>query len=317
LNPGPRLARCVASVAAQTYPHVEHVVVDGASGDGTVELLEVTPGIRWVSEPDDGQSAAINKGFALARGELLTWLNADDVLVPRALELAVEALESEPGTELAYGDCEVVESGRRVTVWRPGRVFSARNLEAGELIPQAGMLVARSALDRVGPLDERLQLTMDVDLWLRLADAGVRAAYIPQTLAVFELHGGSKSGSVDRARFFEEQARVLVKNGRARGAALALGRAAAYAALAGGRVDRRRLEQEVERRVEGADRAVLHAAALAEAAVLETRASARGVRYLLASEPWRLPETRARLLAGVRRRLRDTIARRQDAPPST
>src|SRR3954454_12381822 len=96
LEPGERLARCLESVAAQTYPRIEHIVVDGGSTDGTVKELRKR-GVRFVSEPDDGQTQAINKGFALARGDWLGWLNADDVLTTRAVELAVSGARETPG----------------------------------------------------------------------------------------------------------------------------------------------------------------------------------------------------------------------------
>lgn len=309
LDPGARLARCLESIAAQTHPRVEHVVVDGGSQDGTVELLRTAAGVRWVSEPDDGQTAALNKGFRLATGELLTWLNADDVLLPDALARVVHALARAPGAGLAYGNCRVVDREGTVTVWRPSR-FSGRALAAGELIPQPGTVFRRSVLDEVGPLDESLELTMDVDLWLRFADAGVEAVYVPRTLALFELHAGSKSGGISRARFLEEQARVFLKAGRPRSAAMTLGRAAAHAAAADGRVDPLRLERELARRLEPSlPAAEARAAALAEAAVLELRSSPRGVRHLAHAGPWRHAETRRRLRAGAVRLARSWIRR--------
>src|SRR3954470_8977333 len=93
LNPGWRLTRCLASVAAQTYPHLEHIVVDGGSTDETLALLESSK-IRWISGPDSVKMEAMNKGFTLSSGAILSWLNADDVWMPDAVTRAVQALST-------------------------------------------------------------------------------------------------------------------------------------------------------------------------------------------------------------------------------
>jgi GT2 family glycosyltransferase len=307
LNPGPRLERCIRNVAGLTYERVEHIVVDGGSRDGTLDLLRDAPGVRWISEPDEGQSQAINKGFRLAGGEVVTWLNADDQLVPDSVALAAEAFRGNPSLGFVYGDCEVFEQGQRTVTWRARPKLTARAIEAGEVIPQAGAFIAAWALERVGDLDETFHLAMDVDLWIRLVDAGIPSAHLRKVTAIFELHELSKSGSIPRFDFFEEQARAFAKSGRPRAAALALGRGAATGALDGNRVGAEALAREVERAYDRGRalgelrRSEIEAAARAEAAVLELKSSPAGLRHLFASGPWRLPETRARLLAAARR----------------
>jgi GT2 family glycosyltransferase len=307
LNPGARLERCIRSVQALTYERVEHIVVDGGSSDGTLDLLRANPEVRWVSEPDGGQSEAINKGFRLAGGEILTWLNADDQLVPDSVAVAVAAFRADPALGLVYGDCEVFEQGGKTLTWRAWPKLTAPAMEAGEVIPQVGAFIAGWALERVGEVDETFHLAMDVDLWIRLVDAGVPSTHLGAVTAVFELHEHSKSGSIPRFEFFEEQARAFAKSGRPRAAALALGRGAATAALSGKRVRAEALAREIERASQRGRalgelrRSEIEAAARAEAAVLELKSSPAGLRHLLASGPWRLPETRARLLAAARR----------------
>jgi GT2 family glycosyltransferase len=315
LNPGGRLVRCLDSVAAQTYPRIEHIVVDGGSTDGTVELLRER-GVRFISEPDRGQTEAINKGFALATGDWLGWLNADDALAPRAVELTVAALEAEPEAGWAYGNNSVLIGGVEEPVSQPPTHLDVRALANGNLVPQAGSLVARWALERVGPLDEDFDLTMDYDLWLRLIDAGVRSVYVPDTVATFELHEHSKSGSIDRSAFRLEWAISLLKHSHRRAATLMLGRAAAAAAQADAqRIDRSRLEHEIAAAAGRArshttdvDLRTLRASAYAEAALLELHLRPRGFAYLLRPEPWLSREPRTRLFAvlarGAVRRLR-------------
>jgi GT2 family glycosyltransferase len=284
LNPGARLVRCLDSVAAQTYPNVEHVVVDGGSTDGSVELL-AERGVRFVSEPDEGQTDAIAKGFAMAQGELLTWLNADDVLDARAAERAAST-----GADWVYGDCVVLDGSRR-TVWRPPANYGLAEVAAGEMVPQPGSFFTRVALERAGGLDPSFELAMDVDLWVRFVDAGIKPVYVPETLAVFEIHDASKTGSVARTDFMLEHAQALAKSGRTRAASAALGRAGAFGPLPA--------------LPEWADAEVVGAATAAEAAIEKLRRrEPRGLMELLRPRVWRTPEVRGRIVAALRRTIR-------------
>lgn len=220
------------SVRKQTYPAVEQIVIDGGSTDGTVERLERSS-VRWVSESDSGQAEAINKGFALARGSILGWLNADDILVPQAVEWISHALGSDPKAGWAMGDV-VIADGELHRRERPAiaggpSAWSTRNLAA-----QPGSFHPRDALERVDYLDESFHFMMDLDLWLRLVDAGFGWVYVPRVLAIFELHEASKTGAVSHARFLEEEARARARSGRTEQAGFALGRATAWSALADG-----------------------------------------------------------------------------------
>jgi hypothetical protein len=320
LNPGERLLRCIESVSAQGHGAIEHVVVDGGSTDGTIERLESDMRIRWLSEPDRGQAHAINKGFALATGSLLTWLNADDVLLPGAIEEVVSAVAADRRLGLVYGHCRIVEGGHEVLTWRAPRRLTQRGLEAGASIPQPGAFVSRWALEWIGGLDESFELAMDVDLWLRLLAAGVPNRGLGTIVSEFELHPGSKTVSIPRERFFAENARAFLLAGNSRGAALSAGQGAAAAATVDGHVDRARLRTQIGTAVEAAagwpgsaPLRTIGAAARAEAAMIELRASPLALRHLLAVDIWRDRAIRRRVLAGMRRgapRIARTLVRR-------
>ena len=215
------LERCLDSVAAQTYRQVEHIIVDGGSTDGTVELLE-RRGVRFISEPDSGQSNAINKGFRLAGGDLLGWVNADDALLPDAVEKVVAALRANPSAGWAYGPCKLEREGRPQVALRPPRRIRTNTLDSGNLISQPGFFATRQALERVGELDESFHLGMDYDLWLRLIDAGIAAVYVSATLAIYEVHDKSKTGSVEPSEWSSEWAKALFKSGRTRAGSVRL-----------------------------------------------------------------------------------------------
>ena len=308
LNPGERFVRCLDSVSDQTYEDVEHVIVDGGSTDGTVELAR-SRGLRVVSEPDRGQTDALNKGFALATGDYLGWLNADDWLIPGALERIAGTFASRTHLGWVYCDCEIRRDSEAPEVARAPAHLSKGTLDYGNRLTQPGAFVARWALDRVGPLDEKFHLTMDFDLWLRLLDAEVPAAYVPEALAVFEIHDSSKTGSVDLSEFYREESAALLKSGRRLAAAAGLGRAAAAAAVtADGRVDSGRLSATIEHFETLAsewglesERRVLRPASFAEAARFELQVTPRGFRHLARPAPW--------LSGSSRRMILDSAAR--------
>jgi glycosyltransferase involved in cell wall biosynthesis len=212
LNQARYLREALDSVRAQTYPHVEHVVVDGGSTDGTTEILRDYPGLDWTSEPDGGQSDALNKGFARARGAVLGWLNADDAYLPHAVAEAVAALQAH-GAGLVYADVTRVNDDgvdpRRIRSRRPFDLW--RELNEGCGIYSPSVFFTREALEAAGPLDENLHLTMDYDLWLRIARrfpvVGVDAVW-----AVQRIHDEAKTVAQSDA-FWPERLRVSRRHG--------------------------------------------------------------------------------------------------------
>jgi glycosyltransferase involved in cell wall biosynthesis len=194
LNAEAYVAECLASVQGQSVPEVEHVLVDGGSTDRTAEIARQHIGVRWVERPDLKQAAAINVGFRLAAGEVVAWLNADDLYAPGALALAGEEFQRDPSLDVLYGDCEVIGPDGRNLWWeRPGAYDFRRMLRRGNYLAQPAVFLRRRLLDDVGYLDENLEYAMDYDLWLRLR--GRRLRYVARPLARFRWHAASKSAS--------------------------------------------------------------------------------------------------------------------------
>lgn len=165
----------LASVREQGYASVEHIVVDGGSTDETVELLKQAQGVRYVSEPDRGLSHAVNKGIAMAEGEVIGWLNADDLYLPGALESVGDAFERSPDALWITGLCLIVdgegrEIRRAVTTYKNFflRHYSFRLHLVQNFVSAPSTFVRRQAFQQLGGLDERFQYSMDYDLWLRL-----------------------------------------------------------------------------------------------------------------------------------------------------
>lgn len=210
LNQGRFLAQAVHSVLAQGYPRVELIVIDGGSTDDTLSVLKsFAERVRWVSEKDEGQSHAVNKGWRMARGDILGWLNADDFLAADAVTRAVNALTADRDLAGVYGDCIYIDEAGRVLGKYPAEDFDYEKLvtRAEDFIPQPGVFLRREAVERAGMLDESLHYVMDYDLWLRM---GMRARlqYLRNEMARARLHGGAKTLS-SAPRFGEELARVF------------------------------------------------------------------------------------------------------------
>ena len=186
------LPETLASVRAQKYPAIEHVIVDGGSTDGSVEILRATPGIRWVSERDHGQVDAINKGFALATGEILAWLNSDDTMSPDAASIAVAELER-TGADLVYGDLRIIDEDGTHLRMLYGIPFDYRVLLYGiDYLGQQAVFFRRTLLEKAGPLRTEFDNAFDYELWLRMARHG-KLTYVPQLRGQIRWHVGAKS----------------------------------------------------------------------------------------------------------------------------
>jgi glycosyltransferase involved in cell wall biosynthesis len=188
------LPHALDSVARLSVPH-EHIVVDGGSSDGTVELLEARDdgSLRWISEPDRGQTDAVNKGFSRAEGDLLAWLNGDDELIPDAVDRAVRFLEEHPGVGAVFGGMHVIdEDGAVHRRYQPGRYSWRRYLIMGDYIPTPSIIFRRALFDEVGPLDETYVDAADYDFYLRLFER-CRVERRPEALIRFRYHPESKT----------------------------------------------------------------------------------------------------------------------------
>jgi glycosyltransferase involved in cell wall biosynthesis len=182
------LRDAVMSVAEQRGIRTEHIVQDGASTDGTVELLEELDGlVDWVSEPDGGQSDALNRGIARARGRWIAWLNADEFYLPDGLA-ALVAEGDRGGADVVYGDTIFSDGEGRMTRMVPQHGFSPFVLRSyGCFISTVSCIVRRSALGDT-PIDANMRRMMDWDLYLRLLDEGAGFAHVPVPVGVFRAH---------------------------------------------------------------------------------------------------------------------------------
>jgi glycosyltransferase involved in cell wall biosynthesis len=150
-NKGTFIERTVLSVKNQTYPRVEHIVIDGGSTDGTLDILrKYSDSCLCISEPDKGQSDAINKGWRMARGDILGWLNADDTYMPWAVETAVKLLSENPDVAMVYGRCNIIDEHDKVTGEHFATEFDLADMLCYRVgVPQQAAFFRKRVLDEV------------------------------------------------------------------------------------------------------------------------------------------------------------------------
>ncbi len=219
LNQAHFIPDCLDSVATQRAENieVEHLVLDACSKDRTVDILKRKECVFWTSAPDQGQTDAINKGFRRATGDWLMWLNADDYLLPGALEKIRDYALAHPMADVIYGDCIFVdEVGRTLREKREGGFDFNMLLFYGCYIPSTATFFRRDLIDRGLFLDPKFRNCMDTDYFLRLALAGARFEHLPELLAAFRWHDSNISTKFAERRKSERlqiQRRTLKTNG--------------------------------------------------------------------------------------------------------
>ena len=218
LNAATTIGRAIESVGAQGFEGVQHIVVDGGSEDGTQDVVARFPEVTLISEPDDGLSDAVNKGFSRATGEIVGWLNADDWYLEGAFDAVAAAAEAGPRVEWFTGRCPIVDGSGKptralVTSYKNALLsrYSLPLYLTQNFVSCPSTFVRREALGSVGPLRLDYRYSMDYDLFLRLARRG-DPVVIDRDLAVFVMEEGTMSMSG-----FEEQFREHAVQAREHG----------------------------------------------------------------------------------------------------
>jgi glycosyltransferase involved in cell wall biosynthesis len=213
------LPDCLASVARQTYPRVEHVVMDGGSTDGSLDVLAgAGDSVRWTSEPDRGQADAVNKAFEASTGEIVGWVNSDDGLFAAdSVERVVAAFAEHPDAGVVYGDAALVDESGRILRHHRSR-WPAGSLPLVSPIVQPAAFFRRSAIEAGEPLLRiDLHFYLDYELWLRLRSRGVRFVHLPAVVAVDRDHPQRKVRTSDDA-FRRESGQLAAEHGPVFGA---------------------------------------------------------------------------------------------------
>ncbi len=193
-NQGRFIGRTLESVFAQNVPDMDVAVMDGGSTDETVEILKsYGDRLRFVSEKDEGQADAVNKGVAATDGDVIAWINSDDVHYPGAYAAVIEYFERHPDVDVLYGLADHIGVDDEVIEEYPAEAFSFERLKDVCFICQPAAFFRRRAVKRFGALDASLQYSLDYEFWLRLAKGGARFAFMRRKLAGSRFYADTKT----------------------------------------------------------------------------------------------------------------------------
>lgn len=209
LNQGHFIEDAILSVQNQGYPNFEHIVVDGGSNDGTIEILKRYRHLQWLSERDSGQSDAINKGFRIATGDIVAWCNTDDEYLPGAFMRVAKEFLKRPETDILYGEIQFISTEKHVIRHKREHRFDfGVLLYYGCYIPSAASFFSRRIIENGDLLDLSYRACMDYEFFVRLAKKGYNFHHLKQVLASFRLQEGN-AGKIYEHLWKNEERRTL------------------------------------------------------------------------------------------------------------
>ena len=217
-NQGNFIEKTINSVLSQNYPNLEFIIIDGGSTDNSIEIIKKYENhlLYWVSEPDRGQSHAINKGLAKSSGEILTWLNSDDWYLPETLKKFATIFQNNPEVGMVVGAGRVGDlEGNEMHYIKPNTDMNLESLydwmNGGDFL-QPSSAFSRSALELSGPIDESIHIALDVDLWIRMAKKGVKFISTNDLLSEALSHPNAKTTAFEKLMLLD-CAMVITQHG--------------------------------------------------------------------------------------------------------
>lgn len=198
-NQGQYIERTIQSVLSQSISspaYLEYIIIDGGSRDNTIQILNqyshASP-LRFISEKDRGQAHAVNKGLQLSSGDIIGWLNSDDIYYPHAVQTILDLFAQHPDVDVIYGQANHIDQQDQFLERYPTKSWHSERLKQTCFISQPAVFFRRRLLERFGLLDETLHYCMDYEYWLRLALNGVKFLYLEKILAGSRLYPETKT----------------------------------------------------------------------------------------------------------------------------
>jgi len=207
------LEQCIRNVIEQTYPYIEHIIIDGGSTDGTLEIIEkyqkkYRGRIRPISEPDRGAGDAWNKGWKIAKGDIIGWIGADDIYMPDAVETIVSFFNENPDAYFVYGECEYIDGEGNITGKAKTREFNLHYaLNNDNPIPTMSAFYKKEVIRKIGWMDTTIN-ACDYDYWIRVAKQ-FPMHHIKKVLSRFRIHDGSVGGKLKTFKIYARERYII------------------------------------------------------------------------------------------------------------
>jgi len=187
------IERTIQSVLSQNITKMEYIICDGGSDDETLEILgRYDQKIRWVSESDNGQSDAVNKGISMTKGDIIAWINSDDIYYPGAFAIAKKIFEAHPEIQVIYGDADWIDEYDQILQPFPTERWNYKRLIETCYLCQPAVFFRRTLIENFGNLNPQLEYCMDYELWLRCGKY-INFEYVPQKLAGSRMYSTNKT----------------------------------------------------------------------------------------------------------------------------